>query len=97
MRNLSGVPVMQLEIRNALERDRVVYNAAGLSVWAVPIAIYSSRRVFFHDRGGGTASASPSLFALGALGWLDFSPLNMFLNVMTRAHHGDQLFPTACS
>ena len=27
---LSGVPVMQIEIRNALERDRLVYNALGL-------------------------------------------------------------------
>src|SRR5262249_26636002 len=26
---LSGVPVMQLEIRNAVERDRIVYNAVG--------------------------------------------------------------------
>ncbi len=26
---LSGVPVMQLEIRNAVERDRLLYNAAG--------------------------------------------------------------------
>ena len=28
---LSGVPVMQLEIRQALERDRLVYNAIGFS------------------------------------------------------------------
>ncbi len=26
---LSGVPVMQLEIRNAVERDRIVYNTVG--------------------------------------------------------------------
>ena len=27
---LTGVPVMQLEIRHALERDRILYNAVGL-------------------------------------------------------------------
>ena len=27
---LSGVPVMQLEIRNAVERDRLIYNTLGI-------------------------------------------------------------------
>src|SRR3984893_13469961 len=41
---LSGVPVMQLEIRNAVERDRVVYNALGFVAGCL-IAIAFFRRV----------------------------------------------------
>ena len=29
---LTGVPVMQLEIRRALERDRILYNAVGFAL-----------------------------------------------------------------
>ncbi|MEW6438908.1 MAG: MMPL family transporter [Pseudomonadota bacterium] len=77
---LSGVPVMQLEIRNAVERDRVVYNALGF-LGGCLIAILFFRRISFMI----IAAAPPLLailLALGALGWLDFR-LNMFLNVMT--------------
>jgi predicted RND superfamily exporter protein len=77
---LSGVPVMQLEIRNAVERDRLVYNAIGFIAGCV-IAILFFRRVSFMI----IAAAPPLLsilLALGILGWLDFR-LNMFLNVMT--------------
>lgn len=77
---LSGVPVMQLEIRKALERDRIVYNALGLAAGCV-IAILFFRRISFMI----IAAAPPLaaiLFSLGALGWLGFQ-LNMFLNVMT--------------
>ena len=77
---LSGVPVMQLEIRNAVERDRLIYNIAGFTAGCL-IAILFFRRVSFM-----IIAAGPPLiaivFALGALGWLDFR-LNMFLNVMT--------------
>jgi predicted RND superfamily exporter protein len=77
---LSGVPVMQLEIRNAVERDRLVYNTAGFVAGCL-IAILFFRRVSFM-----IIAAAPPLLAillsLGALGWLDFR-LNMFLNVMT--------------
>ena len=31
---LSGVPVMQLEIRNAVERDRLLYNGVGFAAGA---------------------------------------------------------------
>jgi predicted RND superfamily exporter protein len=41
---LSGVPVMQLDIRNAMERDRVVYNALGFVAGCL-IAIVFFRRV----------------------------------------------------
>jgi len=77
---LSGVPVMQLEIRNAVERDRIVYNAVGFIAGCL-IAIAFFRRVSFM-----IVAAAPPLIAillsLGMLGWLDFR-LNMFLNVMT--------------
>ena len=77
---LSGVPVMQLEIRNAVERDRLLYNTIGFLAGCL-IAIAFFRRVSFM-----IVAAAPPLIAillsLGALGWLNFS-LNMFLNVMT--------------
>jgi predicted RND superfamily exporter protein len=77
---LSGVPIMQLEIRNAVERDRLIYNAFGFAAGCL-IAIVFFRRVSFMI----IAAAPPLiaiLLALGALGWLNFQ-LNMFLNVMT--------------
>ena len=77
---LSGVPTMQLEIRNAVERDRLLYNTLGFAAGCL-IAIAFFRRVSFM-----IVAAAPPLIAillsLGALGWLNFS-LNMFLNVMT--------------
>ncbi len=77
---LSGAPVMQLEIRNAVERDRLIYNAIGFVAGCL-IAILFFRRVSFM-----IIAAAPPLLAilwsLGALGWLDFR-LNLFLNVMT--------------
>ena len=77
---LTGVPVMQLEIRHALERDRILYNAVG---FALGCAIAG---LFFRRLSLVLVAATPPLlaivFALGALGWLGFR-LNMFLNVMT--------------
>src|SRR5208283_3970251 len=77
---LSGVPVMQLEIRNAVERDRLVYNTIGFLAGCL-IAIVFFRRISFM-----IVAAAPPLTAivltLGVLGWLGFR-LNMFLNVMT--------------
>jgi predicted RND superfamily exporter protein len=77
---LSGVPVMQFEIRNAIERDRLLYNALGFVAGCL-IAVLFFRRVSFMI----IAAAPPLvaiLLALGSLGWLGFS-LNIFLNVMT--------------
>ncbi len=77
---LSGVPVMQLEIRNAVQRDQLVYNAIGFIAGCV-IAILFFRRVSFMI----IAAAPPlmaMLWSLGFLGWMNFQ-LNMFLNVMT--------------
>lgn len=79
-KELSGVPVMQLEIRNAVERDGLIYNIAGILAGCL-IAIVFFRKVSFM-----IVAAFPPLIAillaLGALGWAGFS-LNMFLNVMT--------------
>ena len=77
---LSGVPVMQLEIRNAVERDRLLYNTIGFVAGCL-IAILFFRRVSYMIIAAGPPLIA-ILFALGMLGWLDFR-LNMFLNVMT--------------
>src|SRR3954449_9979998 len=77
---LSGVPVMQLEIRNAVERDGLTYNALGILAGCI-IAIIFFRKISFM-----VVAAFPPiiaiLLALGGLGWAGFN-LNMFLNVMT--------------
>jgi uncharacterized protein len=39
--SLTGVPIMQLEIRNAVERDRVIYNAVGFAAGCL-IAVFFS-------------------------------------------------------
>ncbi|MGN6310736.1 MAG: efflux RND transporter permease subunit [Xanthobacteraceae bacterium] len=79
-KELSGVPVMQLEIRNAVERDGLMYNIAGILAGCL-IAIVFFRKISFM-----IVAAFPPLLAillaLGALGWAGFS-LNMFLNVIT--------------
>jgi uncharacterized protein len=77
---LSGVPVMQLEIRNAVERDGLTYNILGILAGCI-IAIVFFRKISFM-----VVAAFPPmiaiLLALGGLGWANFN-LNMFLNVMT--------------
>ncbi len=77
---LTGAPVMQLEIRNAVERDQLLYNGLGLLFGAVIAAIFF-RRVSLMA----VAALPPVLavlWSLGLLGWLDFK-LNLFLNIMT--------------
>src|SRR5258708_11380314 len=77
---LSGVPVMQLEIRNAVKRDGLTYNILGILAGCI-IAIVFFRKISFM-----IVAAFPPiiaiLLALGGLGWANFN-LNMFLNVMT--------------
>jgi predicted RND superfamily exporter protein len=77
---LSGVPVMQLEIRNAVKRDGLTYNVLGVLAGCI-IAIVFFRKISFM-----VAAAFPPIIAivlaLGGLGWANFN-LNMFLNVMT--------------
>jgi uncharacterized protein len=78
--DLTGVPVMRLEIRNAVERDSLLYNTIGFAAGCL-IAIAFFRRISFM-----IIAAGPPLIAillsLGTLGWLNFE-LNTFLNVMT--------------
>lgn len=77
---LTGAPVMQLEIRNAVERDQLLYNGLGLLFGAVIAAIFF-RRVSLMA----VAALPPVLavlWSLGLLGWFDFK-LNLFLNIMT--------------
>jgi uncharacterized protein len=76
---LSGAPVMQLEIRNAVARDRNLYNALGFVFGAI-IAYAFFRRLSLM-----AIAALPPVIAiiwsLGLFGWLGFK-LNLFLNVM---------------
>ena len=71
---------MQLEIRNAVERDGLTYNILGILAGCI-IAIIFFRKISFM-----VVAAFPPmiaiLLALGGLGWANFN-LNMFLNVMT--------------
>lgn len=77
---LTGVPVMQLEIRNAVKRDGLTYNVLGVLAGCI-IAIIFFRKISFM-----VVAAFPPIIAimlaLGGLGWANFN-LNMFLNVMT--------------
>ncbi len=77
---LSGAPVMQLEIRNAVERDQLLYNALGFLLGAV-IAIGFFRRVSLM-----VIAALPPIigivWSLGLFGFMGFK-LNLFLNVMS--------------
>ncbi|HJU32760.1 MAG TPA: MMPL family transporter [Hyphomicrobiaceae bacterium] len=77
---LTGAPVMQLEIRNAVERDQILYNGLGL-LFGATIAVIFFKRVSLM-----LLAALPPvlavLWSLGLLGWLGFR-LNLFLNVMT--------------
>jgi predicted RND superfamily exporter protein len=77
---LTGAPVMQLEIRNAVERDRLVYNGLGFLAGFV-IAYLFFRRLSLTL----IAVLGPTiaiLWTLGVLGGLDFR-LNLFINVIT--------------
>src|SRR6202035_2252938 len=64
---LSGVPVMQLEIRNAVKRDGLTYNILGILAGCI-IAIIFFRKVSFM-----VVAAFPPIIAivlaLGVLGW----------------------------
>jgi predicted RND superfamily exporter protein len=77
---LAGAPVMQLEIRNAVERDQLVYNGLGL-LFGAGIAMIFFRRISLM-----LVAALPPVLAviwsLGLLGWMGVK-LNLFLNVMT--------------
>jgi len=77
---LAGAPVMQQEIRNAVQHDRIVYNGLGFLI-GVAIALVFLRHFSFIA----IAVIPPAiaiLWSLGMLGWADFR-LNLFLNVIS--------------
>jgi predicted RND superfamily exporter protein len=77
---LTGAPVMQLEIRNAVERDRLVYNGLGFLAGII-VAYLFFRRISLTL----IAVLGPSiaiLWTLGVVGGLDYR-LNLFINVIT--------------
>jgi predicted RND superfamily exporter protein len=77
---LTGAPVMQLEIRNAVERDRLVYNGLGFLAGLI-VAFLFFRRISLTL----IAVLGPTiaiLWTLGVLGGLDYR-LNLFVNVIT--------------
>ncbi len=80
MAKLTGAPVMQLEIRNAYERDQLLYNGLG-ALFGAGVAMLFYRRVSLM-----LVAALPPIIAvtwsLGLLGWLGFK-LNLFLDVLT--------------
>lgn len=77
---LTGAPVMQLEIRNAVERDRLVYNGLGFLAGFVMAFLFFRRLslTLVAVLGPGLAI----LWTLGVLGGLDYR-LNLFINVIT--------------
>jgi uncharacterized protein len=76
---LSGAPVMQLEIRNAVERDRFKYNVLGFLFGAV--IAYAFFRRFSLMLIAALPPVIAIIWSLGLFGWLGFK-LNLFLNVM---------------
>ena len=76
----TGAPVMQLEIRNAVERDRLVYNGLGFLVGLIVAYLFFRRLSLTLIAVAGPAIAI--LWTLGVIGALDFR-LNLFINVIT--------------
>lgn len=77
---LTGAPVMQLEIRNAVERDRLIYNGLGFIVGFAVAYLFFRRLSLTIIAVMGPAIAI--LWTLGVVGSLDFR-LNLFINVIT--------------
>lgn len=77
---LAGAPVMQLEIRNAVQRDRLVYNGLGFVLGAIIAYIFFGS--FRHMIIAVAGPAAGVLWSLGAIGYLGFK-LNLFVNVIT--------------
>jgi len=77
---LTGAPVMQLEIRNAVERDRLVYNGLGAIAGMIVAYLFFRRLSLTIITVLGPTIAI--LWTLGVLGALDFR-LNLFINVIT--------------
>ena len=77
---LSGPPVMQLEIRNAVLADRLIYNSLGFILGTI-VCLFFFRSVVL-TMITIAAPAMAILWSLGALGLVGIE-LNLFLNVIT--------------
>ena len=77
---LSGPPVMQLEIRNAVRSDRMIYNGLGFLIGTLVCLIFF--RSLSLTLITIAAPAIAILWSLGALGLMGVR-LNLFLNVIT--------------
>jgi predicted RND superfamily exporter protein len=77
---LSGPPVMQLEIRNAVLTDRIIYNGLGFLLGTLVCLIFF--RSLLLTLVTIAAPAMAILWSLGALGLMGVR-LNLFLNVIT--------------
>lgn len=77
---LTGAPVMQLEIRNAVERDRLIYNGLGFVAGAALAYLFFRRLSLTLIAVAGPTIAI--LWTLGLVSGLDFR-LNLFINVLT--------------
>lgn len=77
---LTGAPVMQLEIRNAVERDRLIYNGLGFILGALLAYIFFRRISLTIIAVLGPVIAI--LWTLGLVSFLDYR-LNLFINVLT--------------
>jgi uncharacterized protein len=77
---LTGAPVMKQEIKNAIERDQILYNGLGLATGIVIAFLFFRSFAFV-----AMAAVPPILgvvWSLGLLGWMGIK-LNLFLNIMT--------------
>lgn len=76
---LAGAPVMQLEIRDAIHRDRLIYNTSGFLVGLLTALAFFRRWKLVLITS--LCPAISVLWAIGLLGWLDLR-LNTFINVI---------------
>ncbi|MDA7947558.1 MAG: MMPL family transporter [Hyphomicrobiaceae bacterium] len=76
---LTGAPVMQLEIREAITRDRLIYNGTGFAVgMLICFAFFRRVKLVFITS---LCPAVAVLWAMGLLGWTGLQ-LNTFINVI---------------
>lgn len=76
---LAGAPVMQLEIRDAIGRDRLLYNGSGFLVgMLINFAFFRRVKLVLITS---LCPAVAVLWAMGLLGWADLR-LNTFINII---------------
>ena len=91
---LSGVPVMQLEIRNAVKRDGLTYNILGILAGCIIAIIFFRKISFMIDRRVPADHRDPAGARHPRLGRLQSQHVPQRDDA---AHHGDQLLRTRCS